>query len=63
MGFNFRKSIRIAPGVRINLSKGGISLSGGTRGASINLGRRGVKTTLGAPGTGFSWSKLFGFGK
>jgi hypothetical protein len=63
MGFFFRKSIKILPGVSINLSKTGASLSVGPRGAKVNVGRRGVKTTTSVPGTGFGWSKLFGWRK
>lgn len=59
MGFRFRKSIRIAPGVRINLSKRGVSTSLGPRGATVNISKRGVKSTMGIPGTGLSYqSKL-----
>ena len=57
MGFRFRKSLRILPGVKINLSKTGGSLSLGGRGASVNLGRKGVKTTVGLPGSGMSYSE------
>lgn len=60
MGLRFSKSIRIAPGVRINLSKAGVSVSVGGRGLSANAGRRGIRTTAGLPGTGLNWSKLFG---
>jgi len=59
MGFRFRKSIALIPGIRINLSKSGSSISVGGRGATANASKRGVRTTLSAPGTGFSWSKLF----
>lgn len=37
MGFRFRKSINIIPGVRLNLSNGAPSLSVGPRGASVSL--------------------------
>ncbi|HEX7775584.1 MAG TPA: DUF4236 domain-containing protein [Parvibaculum sp.] len=57
MGFRFRKSLSILPGVKINLSKTGGSLSLGGRGASVNLGRKGVKTTVGLPGSGMSYSE------
>src|SRR6266545_4747259 len=56
MPFRFRKSIKILPGVKLNLSKSGISTSLGKRGASINIGKRGVRTTVGIPGTGLSYS-------
>ncbi|WP_425594842.1 DUF4236 domain-containing protein [Phaeobacter italicus] len=57
MAFRFRRSIRIAPGVRINLSKSGVSTTIGPRGASLNFGKRGVYANLGLPGTGLSYRK------
>ncbi|MBW3634473.1 MAG: DUF4236 domain-containing protein [Chloroflexi bacterium] len=33
MGFRARKSFKIAPGVRLNVSKSGVGASVGTRGA------------------------------
>lgn len=54
MGFRIRKSIKIAPGLRINLSKSGVSASVGKRGATVNIGKNGVKSTIGIPGTGIS---------
>jgi hypothetical protein len=60
MGFRFRRSVRIIPGVRLNFSKSGISTSFGGRGASYNIGLRGTKTTFGIPGTGLSWSQSNG---
>lgn len=54
MGFKLRKSVKIAPGVKINLSKSGVSTSIGGKGHSVNIGKRGVKTTVGIPGTGIS---------
>lgn len=58
MGFRFRKSITIVPGVRLNLSKTGISTSIGRSGATINIGKRGVRGTVGLPGTGLSYSEM-----
>ena len=54
MGFRFRKSINIIPGVRLNLSNGAPSLSVGTRGASVSL-EAGGYANLGLPGTGLSY--------
>lgn len=57
MGFRFRKSIKIAPGVRINISKKGLSsLSVGRPGATVNINKKGTRTTLGIPGSGLSHS-------
>lgn len=58
MGFRFRKSVRILPGVRLNISKGGVSTTIGRRGATINLGKRGVRGTVGLPGTGLFYSEM-----
>lgn len=63
MGFRFQKRLGILPGIRINLSKGGVSTSLGPRGADVNIGRNGVTTNAGIPGTGLSYrSKLGGHG-
>jgi hypothetical protein len=62
MGFRLFRRIRIAPGLSVNLSKGGLSLSGGVRGARVTVGRRGVRGTVGAPGTGISYTETSGGG-
>lgn len=57
----FRRRIKIAPGLRLNLSGSGLSLSAGPRGASVTLGSRGVWSSVGIPGTGLSSrQKLYG---
>ena len=60
MGFRFRRSVKIAPGIRLNLSKGGVSTSLGGRGATVNVSKRGVRGTVGLPGTGMSYSEKLG---
>jgi preprotein translocase subunit YajC len=50
----FRKSIKIAPGVKINVSKSGISTTVGKRGLSASMGKNGVYLNTGLPGTGLS---------
>ncbi len=55
MGFRFQKRISILPGVRLNLSKSGASMSVGPRGASVNIGKRGIFGNVGIPGTGLSY--------
>ncbi len=52
MGWKYRKRITIAPGIRVNLSKTGASLTVGPRGASVNVGRKGAYLNMGLPGTG-----------
>jgi hypothetical protein len=56
MGFRFRRSIRLLPGVRLNLSKGTPSISVGPRGFTTNIGKRGVRNTIGLPGSGLSYT-------
>ncbi|GAB4255619.1 MULTISPECIES: DUF4236 domain-containing protein [Deferrisoma] len=56
MGFRFWRRIRIAPGVTLNLSKSGGSLSFGPRGAKVTVGPRGNRVTLGIPGTGLFYT-------
>lgn len=58
MGFRFRRSISILPGLRLNISKRGLSTSIGGRGHTVNISRRGVRTTVGIPGTAVSYSTL-----
>ena len=48
----FRRSIRLGKGLRLNLSKSGLSLTAGFRGASVNFGPRGTYLNTGIPGTG-----------
>ena len=59
MSFRFRKSVRLFPGVRLNLSRSGMSVSVGGPGATVNLSRRGTAVTLGFPGTGLSYRHQF----
>lgn len=40
MAFGFRKSFKLAPGVRMTLSKRGASVSGGPRGAKLSVNTR-----------------------
>lgn len=58
MGFRFRKSFKIAPGVRVNVGKKSIGISAGVKGARVSVNSSGRKTTtIGLPGTGLSYSK------
>ena len=53
MGLRFRKSISIIPGVRLNSSKSGMSVSSGVPGFRKTVNTKGqVTTTVGIPGTG-----------
>lgn len=55
MSLRFRRTIRVAPGLRLNLSRSGVSTSIGPRGASLTLGKRGIYANTGLPGTGLSY--------
>lgn len=58
MGFRMRRSIKIAPGVRLNVSSKSIGVSAGVRGARVSVNSSGRRTTtVGVPGTGISYSK------
>lgn len=63
MSFRFQRRIRLAPGVDLNLSKSGIGISGGPRGARIGVGPRGGHYSVGLPGTGLSWRGRTGTGR
>lgn len=52
MGVRFRKSVKIMPGVRVNISKSGLSTTIGPKGASINIGKNGAYLNVGIPRTG-----------
>lgn len=54
MAIRFRKSFKLAPGIRWNVSSSGSSWTVGPRGASVGIGKRGVHLNSGIPGTGFS---------
>lgn len=58
MGFRFRKTVSIVPGlVRLNLSKSGASVSVGPRGLKYTVGPKGRRTTVGLPGSGLSYTE------
>lgn len=57
MGFRFRRTIKILPGIKLNLGKKGVSLSAGVRGAHLTFSKDGARTTVGEPGTGMSYTK------
>lgn len=63
MGFRFRKSFRLAPGVRLNLSKTGLSTTLGVPGANVNIRGRRVRRTVGVPGSGLSHVEEYTIGK
>lgn len=56
MALRFRKSFKVAPGVRLNVSGSGTSVSLGGRGVTTNISRRGTRTSLSIPGTGLNYT-------
>jgi hypothetical protein len=57
LGLRFRRRFTIGPGLRINVSKSGISTSIGTRGAWFTIGHGKTRETVGLPGTGLSYTE------
>ena len=59
--FRFYRRMRIFPGLSVNLSKSGPSLTVGMRGAHVTVGSRGVRKTVGIPGTGIYYTSHSGY--
>ena len=61
MGLRFRKSINIAPGIKLNLNKKSAGLTFGTKGFHHTINTKGRRTdTVGIPGTGLSYTHTSG---
>jgi hypothetical protein len=60
MSWRFRRSFKVIPGVRLNLSKSGLTCSIGGAPFTMNIGPRGVTGTASIPGTGISYRHKFG---
>jgi hypothetical protein len=56
MGLRFYRRLSLLPGVRLNISGSGPSVSVGTRGEWFTSGPRGTCTTVGLPGSGLSYT-------
>lgn len=54
MGWRYRKSIRILPFLRFNITHRGTSWSAGGSPYTVNVSKRGVRETLSIPETGIS---------
>ena len=57
MPFRFWRRVKIAPGVSVNLSRSGTSVSLGPRGARTTFGHGRVRQTLGLPGSGLFYTR------
>lgn len=61
MGLNFRKSVNLGKGVRLNIGKKGVGVSAGVKGARVSMNSSGRKTaTFSIPGTGLSYTMNLG---
>lgn len=57
MGFRFYRRKQILPGITLNLSRSGPSISLGVRGAKVTVGPKGNRATVGLPGTGLFYTE------
>jgi len=60
MGLRFTRRVSLFPGLRVNFSKSGASLSVGHKAVWYTVGPRGRRVTLGLPGTGLYWNRPAG---
>src|SRR5438105_14208323 len=63
MGFRLWRRVRLAPGVTLNLSQGGLGTRFGHRGCYVTVGHGHVRRTVGVPGTGMYWTSVSGSGR
>lgn len=63
MVFRFRRTMKIAPGVKLNLTKKGISARLGPKGFGVTTGTSGTTVSAGIPGSGFHVSQKLNKGK
>lgn len=61
MGLRFYRRVHLFPGVSVNVSRSGPSLTVGVRGAHVTVGRKGVTRTVGLPGTGIYYTSHTGY--
>jgi hypothetical protein len=54
MPVRFRRTFTLFPGVKVNVSKGGMSITVGRKGFHLNFSKHGVRQTTGLPGSGIS---------
>lgn len=59
----FRKRVKIAPGVSLNVGKKSVGVRVGGRGYGVSTNTKtGTRASVGLPGTGISYSKKIGSG-
>jgi hypothetical protein len=59
--FRFYRRVNLFPGLSLNLSRSGPSVTVGMRGAHLTLGRRGITRTIGILGTGVYYTSRAGY--
>jgi hypothetical protein len=59
--FRFYRRMSIFPGLSVNVSKSGPSLTVGMRGAHVTVGGHGIRRTVGIPGTGIYYTSHSGY--
>jgi hypothetical protein len=59
--FRFYRRVSIFPGLSVNVSKSGPSLTVGMRGAHMTFGSKGIRKTVGIPGTGIYYTSHTGY--
>jgi hypothetical protein len=63
MSLRFRRTMKIAPGIRLNLTKTGVSARVGPPGLGATVGTSGTTVSAGIPGTGLHASQKIKKGK
>lgn len=64
MSTRFRRSIKIAPGIRLNVTKSGFGITAGPKGAHYSVHSSGARTrSIGLPGTGLYYQDRSGGGR
>jgi hypothetical protein len=60
MSLRFYRRVSLLPGLRLNCSRSGVSMSVGARGTWLTVGGpRGRRMTVGLPGTGLSYTETY----
>lgn len=57
MGWRFNKRLKVLPGIFLNISKSGISLTVGGKGATFTIGPTHTTKRFTIPGTGWTYTK------
>ncbi len=57
MGWRFRRSVKIAPGIRLNVGSRSASVRFGPKGLGYTVGTKGSRVSASIPGTGISYSQ------